>query len=629
MGKINIQQRKLVVKAGMTVDDIKKSKDATAMQKKYASAFDTDGQTGFSQKEADLFNATTFSEKADGTVMFWTRQKDGTKKGTKFNSKDNIQYKSENEVKPYLKKVTVKKSAPKKEESVSFFDEKWSGHQIAKITGDNVVTDWLQDKDKVCTDGKDDGKISFWEGTKSFVKGLVGGIPKAMINHPVATVVTVAAGAAAIAITGGAIVPILGAAGVVTGVGMAGYGGYKAATAKTDGEAKQALETMGMGVTTTALSVATADKVLEQAANAGVKSAQVSEDAGIIDKTIQMFKATPEALKVSAKNIKSNISASFGVASSESSAIASNESIAKQKLQIEKQLKSALSKNAKKCNLGKDYKDAARIQKVLDSINEDNIDFALKLLDERIGYNNTSIYTKYAEENCDYLLKTMPRLLKSNNINVQRAAEYIIESPEICDKLFVLNVLNEDNALEIMSIKGLPTKDLFSIRAAEDKRDFLRSLMFKKPLERQELEPTIQEKLWKLYTEQHEMDELLPFIEDASHKDGNQIYLKIYAKEGTKPNIPGVKVEYCYDESYHVVRTKYVLYESASDKQHNLQEAQSIAQGLLKEFGYESIDLDCEKAIALMKNGCKTQEERQWLADFILSDKYKLIQEKK
>ena len=102
MSNVNIQQRKFVVKAGMTVDDVKNSKEATTLQKKYASAFDTDGQKGFSQKEADLFNATTFSEKADGSVIFWTRQKDGTKKGTKFDSNDNnIQFKTEDEVKPY------------------------------------------------------------------------------------------------------------------------------------------------------------------------------------------------------------------------------------------------------------------------------------------------------------------------------------------------------------------------------------------------------------------------------------------------------------------------------------------------------------------------------------------------
>ena len=165
----------------------------------------------------------------------------------------------------------------------------------------------MKNKDKVCTDGKDDGKLSAGQYALSFSKGLIGGIPKAMINHPVATVAALAVGGAAIFLSGGAILPVLGAVGVATGVGMVGYGGYKAVTAKTDGEAKQALETMGMGITTTALSVAAADKALEKAAEAGVKSAQVSEDAGILDKTVQMFKAIPECLTKSKEWTKFNL----------------------------------------------------------------------------------------------------------------------------------------------------------------------------------------------------------------------------------------------------------------------------------------------------------------------------------
>lgn len=191
------------------------------------------------------------------------------------------------------------KKAEVKQESISFFDEKWSGHQIAKLTGDNFFTDWLQDKDKVCTDGCDDGKIGFVEGAKSCAKGLIGGIPKMMINHPVATAVTVGMGVVATALSGGAILPFLGAMGVASGVAMVGYGSYKAVTAKTDGETKQALETLGTGVTATALSVKSSGKILEKAANAGVKSAQVSEDANMFQKTVQMFKSVPEALKTS------------------------------------------------------------------------------------------------------------------------------------------------------------------------------------------------------------------------------------------------------------------------------------------------------------------------------------------
>ena len=596
-----IQQRKFVVKAGMTVDDVKNSKEATALQKKYASAFDTDGQKGFSQKEADLFNATTFAEKSDGTVIFWTRQKDGTKKGTKFGSKDNnIQFKSEDEVKPYIKKVAVKKSAAKKEESVSFFDEAWSGHMIAKVTGDNDVTDWLQNKDKVCTDGKDDGKIGFWEGAKSLAKGIIGGIPKAVVNHPVATIVAVGVGAAAVTLTGGAILPVLGAIGVVTGVGMTGYGAYKSVTAETDGEAKQALETLGMGMTTTVLSVASADKVLEKAAEAGVKSAQVSEDAGIIEKTVQMFKAIPEALSVSGKNIKANFSAIVGSASSETTTINANEVFLKQKSNIEKHLKRVLSRNVRTGNLNKSYKDPVRIQKVLDAINEDNIDFALKLLDENVGYDYASIYAKYSEENCNYLLNTVPRLLKSNDINVQRATEYILGCSDINDKMFTLDLLNKENALEILSYKDMPS--------------------FNKE--------SFQQLLMSAYRKKYPPVEYLPFIEDSSHKNGDKIYLKIYAKNGVRPKAPGIKTEEYVDQCYHVTRTKYILYESSSDKQHNIHTAQQIAKDLLNKYGYEAADIDSERAAMLMKNGCKTQEDKQWLADFILSDKYKLAGEK-
>ena len=190
----------------------------------------------------------------------------------------------------------------KEEQDVSFFDEEWSGHQISKLTGDNAFTDWLQDKDKVCTDGVNDGKLSFWEGTKSFLKGLIGGIPKMIINHPVESLVTIGAGIALTFITGGAILPVLGAIGTTFGVGMICKGAYGAIMAETDGEAKQAFESMGIGVTTTALSMMSAGKALDAASEAGVESAQISEDANIFQKTAQMFRSTPEALKVSQKN---------------------------------------------------------------------------------------------------------------------------------------------------------------------------------------------------------------------------------------------------------------------------------------------------------------------------------------
>ena len=489
MSNLKIQQHKFVVKAGMTVDDIKNSKDTTALQKKYASAFDTDGHKGFSQKEADLFNATTFSEKSDGTVIFWTRQKDGTKKGTKFDSKNNnIQYKSEDEVKPYVKKVAVKTSAPKKtgkkqSDEVSFFDERWSGYQIAKITGDNVFTDWLQNKDKVCTDKKDDGKIGFWEGAKSLAKGLIGGIPKAMINHPVATTVAVGVGVAATVLTGGAIVPVLGAIGVATGVGMTGYSGYKALTAKTDGEAKMALENFGTGIATTAISAASAGNALNSASDAGVKSAEIPQDANIFQKTTQMFKAIPEALKVSGKFAKANV---MKLCTDLGLSDVANQSFADRKMLLEREIRASLRKNVESGNLNKRYLDPARQQKVFDAITEDNIDYASKLLNRDVEYYMTSRYAKFSEDNCNYILETVPKLLNSKDPTLQSAAEYIINNKEICDNLFTLNAVNEQNANKIMSLKANMSSKEYIKYASQ--HEFVPG----------ECE-TLQQKIWRLY----------------------------------------------------------------------------------------------------------------------------------
>ena len=166
--------------------------------------------------------------------------------------------------------------------------------------------DWLEDKDKVCTDGKDDGSISFTEGLKSFGKGLAG-IVKGAINHPIATTVMVAAGFAATVLTGGAALPALVAAGATIGTGIIGYGAYKAATAETDAEAKQAWETIGNGTFALATAAVSAKPALNAASKAGVTSAQGAKDMNVIQATVQAFKSTPEALKMSGLNAKGNV----------------------------------------------------------------------------------------------------------------------------------------------------------------------------------------------------------------------------------------------------------------------------------------------------------------------------------
>lgn len=180
-----------------------------------------------------------------------------------------------------------------------------AANKQAKIDDNNWFSNWLNDKDKICTDNLDDGKISTKEKLSSFGKGLIG-IVKGVIKHPIATLATVAAGTAITVATGGAALPFMVAAGVTLGVGTVGLGAYKACTADTDAEAKQAWETMGNGTFATLASVAGAKGSLKAGAKAGVTSCKGFENMNPLQATIQAFKSSPEALKVSGMNIKGN-----------------------------------------------------------------------------------------------------------------------------------------------------------------------------------------------------------------------------------------------------------------------------------------------------------------------------------
>ena len=163
---------------------------------------------------------------------------------------------------------------------------------------------WLNDEDKVCTDGLDDGKLSFSEALGSFGKGLAG-IVKTAINHPVVTIATVAAGTVLTVATGGAALPVMVAAAATMSGLQIGYRAYKAVTAETDAEAKQAFETIGNGTFALATSALGAKTALNTASNAGVSG--TSTDGGILKSLIGCFKSTPEALKTCGANIKGNV----------------------------------------------------------------------------------------------------------------------------------------------------------------------------------------------------------------------------------------------------------------------------------------------------------------------------------
>ena len=164
---------------------------------------------------------------------------------------------------------------------------------------------WIHDLDKVCTDGKDDGRISFAEKMKSFGKGLLGMV-KGVVKHPIASLLTIGTCIGLTALTGGAILPLLIALGIISGAGMICVGAYNAARAKTDGAAKFAWETMGNGTFVFVSSAIGAKPALRTAAKAGVKAAEGAENLTVAQTITKTFKTAPEAVKVSVKNAKGN-----------------------------------------------------------------------------------------------------------------------------------------------------------------------------------------------------------------------------------------------------------------------------------------------------------------------------------
>ncbi len=167
------------------------------------------------------------------------------------------------------------------------------------------ISEWLNDEDKVCKDGNDDGNISAKEALKSFGKGLFG-IVKTAVNHPFATMATIAAGAAITVASGGAALPVMVAAGVVCGGVQIGTGIYGAVTADSDAKAKESFEKIGNGTFSAAASVLGAKSALKSASTAGVSSAQNTENMNAIQATMQCFKSAPEAVSSSLTNVKAN-----------------------------------------------------------------------------------------------------------------------------------------------------------------------------------------------------------------------------------------------------------------------------------------------------------------------------------
>lgn len=114
-----------MVKAGMTPQDVIDARDATPQQKKLAYAFDSDGELGYSQREADVFNATAIQDRGKLGVALFTKYKDGTEKKTKFvGDIADFKYAPKGEVEPYefIKATTTQndKTCPR-EDKIKYY----------------------------------------------------------------------------------------------------------------------------------------------------------------------------------------------------------------------------------------------------------------------------------------------------------------------------------------------------------------------------------------------------------------------------------------------------------------------------------------------------------------------------
>lgn len=171
--------------------------------------------------------------------------------------------------------------------------------------------------DGSCVDGNDDGKIGFWEGAKSFGKGIVKNFTN-MFSSPKNFLKTLAVGAGCVALTvatGGAATPFLIAGGAALGAAQAGKGIYNATQAKTDAEKRAALEDIGGGTANIAMSVVAAKGYTAQTGNSliGKGSLSTYKNAAVDSATALKtnFGKATGAIKTAGTNFKNNAQANI------------------------------------------------------------------------------------------------------------------------------------------------------------------------------------------------------------------------------------------------------------------------------------------------------------------------------
>jgi len=157
------------------------------------------------------------------------------------------------------------------------------------------------------TNESNNGHISVLDKAKCFGKGLISPVTSMLGSvKGFVTGAAIAAGGAALCIaTGGAAVPLL----VAAGIGMGGYqltkGAYKAATAKTTEEAREAWEEIGAGTSAIGLSALGAKASLKSAGTSvtGITEAEVN-NLSVIDAIGKNISSSIDSTKISWQTIK-------------------------------------------------------------------------------------------------------------------------------------------------------------------------------------------------------------------------------------------------------------------------------------------------------------------------------------
>ena len=164
------------------------------------------------------------------------------------------------------------------------------------------ITDFFEGTNDEPADGVDDGKISFGNAAKNFLRGLVSPITsmfKSAKNLLIGAGM-LAGGALLTVVTGGAAAPVLVAIGIMTGIVNVGVGAYKACTATTDKDAELAWQGIGSGTSAVVLSVAGAKSALQAS---GVNTSNMNA----VKATATCMKIAPDAAVTGAKNISTSI----------------------------------------------------------------------------------------------------------------------------------------------------------------------------------------------------------------------------------------------------------------------------------------------------------------------------------